>query len=341
MGLLYDATGNWGDSLFDSLSDYQKGDVFNAMAQDEYDYELKESYVGGDRRYDFVEWLMEKLTLEQINEIAKLSGLLFDDETITMFNEYQNIPVEKRVYDWLIQSECPEDIESEGNPDNENWMCWDWVGVTVQELWSDLDKGDDYEVALFMGYLRYPGFDQKNKRYVETEGCIPVETLSKIHETDRKIFACRKFKSRTNKRKVKLEKRLEDLKNSLIVISGANGPNTEWEFDPVPMDKAPQCPECGGIVPPGAYEEEYLSLVTEAKRGAKNKKEFAIEVCMMDDEHWDRVRDCRAPIECPSCGDSTLAMAKIYLKSQGYRMPTRVEIEGAVELREVANMLAA
>lgn len=341
MSYLYDFTGRWGKTLYESIDDYKKGTVWDEMCSNEHNYEIDAAKPDGERRGEFVEFFMERLTGDQVYEIAEMTGLLFDDETLPMFNEYANIPVEKRVFDWLLTSKCPDDIEGEESVIEEEWANWEHISETVQMWYDDIDKDDDFAVAVFMDYLHYPEYDHDKKCYIETPGRMPVEFVKKMSELDDKIYKCRRFKNKTSKKKRKLEVQLLELKQSMIYVSGAESGyrGAEREFDSVDMNSLPKCPACEDVVPLYGFGEDHQSgiadLRAEYKEGCgDDEKHFALDLLV-------RAETDDALVRCPECDDSSLDLTKIYIeKHLEIELPDSKLIEDAIVSREVAEAMA-
>jgi hypothetical protein len=335
MSYLYDFTGRWGKTLYESIDEYQHGKVWDEMCYNEHNYEIDAAKPEGERRYEFVEFFMERLTGGQINEIAEMTGLLFDDETLPMFNEYANIPIEKRVFDWLLTSKCPDDIEDEESVIEEKWACWDHISETVQMWFDDIGKEDDFEVAVFMGYINFPKYDHDKKCYVETPGGMSIEFLDKKNTLEDKIYKCRRFKNKTSKKKHRLEAQLLELKQSMIYVSGAESGyhGAEREFDSVDMNSMPKCPACEDVVPPSALDEDNKSTIDNFRDESDTEEDFTLELVASAGTN-------AYLICCPECGDSSIEIVEMYLKDCGIDIPESEKIQGAITAREVAEAMA-
>src|SRR3972149_1709443 len=154
----YELTGGKGKTLWDSLGQ----ETFDDSVAEQTKFYEKEAHPGGECRDAFVnECLWKELDKDDLEDIVKghaeLSGKTNDE-----------------IKEWLLSNECPGIEEKEYI---ESW-AFDRACSDVQTgvLWDHFDHGDDIEVAMQMGLIKYP--DMVNVEYVAIKGGraeIPVD----------------------------------------------------------------------------------------------------------------------------------------------------------------------
>ena len=343
MAFLYEFTGNWGDTLWDSMDEHQRDKVWQQMTWDEHDYRKEACLPRGDDRYKFVENMISELHEyyddedEAINGAARAAGIFLDDEASEYVAAiYEDLNVEKELEEWLWGNPWPiegfdEDDRIEGHADD-----WESIGETCQFFWDDMEaeKEDDFITALNMGYLKYGGLSDEftaeesrlekiisaiEKKYEPFRKAGWVEVDGK-HEW--KVEWAHYDKGHAYRHKVvPAEKALEDHKDSIILVTGYTDTQDGEHVIDTAMDRndIPRCPECEEMVMADSMEYTEDGCWEDGKWDAgwslisriddTDKDDFVLEVLSLCsdadiDEHYPlRSKMMARKMAAELCGD--------------------------------------
>lgn len=301
----YELTGSWGKDLKDSIGERKLSSKFDDMVSDEHTYAVENMAPGKELRDRLVDKIMDELSEDDIIEIADIAKIEKDDQTLSLLNETQS-SLEERVRVWLLENECPAEIfDEEGFVQNASWV-WEYAGEDVQLSWDGLDQEDDFEVALFFGYLKYPPYNRETKCYEEGDSdCIPLDVVNKLTELDnlQSKAAMESEQRYKNAECLKLGNEIRGVRASLILVNGVKTGYDEFDLPcSMPVDEIPTCPCCGvmfdykgpGDIPKTANEIfEYL-LAADGDEPV---------------------------VTCPDCGNGGEEFAEVWLKFVGCTLP--------------------
>lgn len=231
----YELTGRKGKTLWDSMGQ----DTFDDSVAEQTSFYEKEAHLGGECREAFVdECLWKELDKDDLEDIIKGHPELFGKSN-------------DGIKEWLLSNECPGIEEKEYI---ERWAfdraCSDaQTGV----LWDHFDHGDDVEVALQMGLIKYP--DMVNGEYVAIKGGrteIPVDVANRILALREKMDKMQEGEERLEPA-MEIRKLEREAAAKLILVNGFYCDIHDGRANyavPIPRNEVLVCPSCGHPICP-------------------------------------------------------------------------------------------
>lgn len=298
----YELTDGWGENLRESIRDYEIERKWSDMVSEEHTYLMENMLPGKEQRDRLVDKIMENLSEDDIEVIADIALTEKDDQTLSLFGDPQKT-LEEKITLWLIENECPAEIFNEKNFVKHAGWVWEDANEDVQLQWDDIDQKDDYKVALFFGYLKYPPYNSETNCY--EEGHIQVETANKLLELEHLMNEAAKNNEQGYRSAecLKIGAEIEDTKNSLILVSGVRTDYDEFELPrSMPVSEIPTCPYCGVT-----FDYNSPAPVPKTTDDAFN---YLLRA------------DSDDPMAtCPNCGNGGEEFVEVWLKYAGCPLP--------------------
>lgn len=287
----YELTDRWGKNLLDSMGQHEIEHRWYNLVDNQARH-IREDYIpGGCVREEFVDHLMSKTGIYDIEEIARIA------------NVKGNFDVVKA---WLMENACPPNVLDED--DMLDSFTWERAEFDIQCWFEEIDPEDDFEVALFFELLEYPPHDMEKGEHLETEGrrYIPAAKANEMLRLERRMNEAARestegYDSRDCRR---LRHNINSIKQSCILVGGVDDGYARIELPGwFCVDEIPNCPYCGYVV-----DFDIERPVPKTSAGALS---LLIESLDEDDP----------PIECYSCGSGGHEYTAEWLRGNGVSLP--------------------